>query len=269
MSTIKIITIINYKGGTAKTTTTKNMAAILARNYDKKILCIDLDASGNLSSYFGHKKPDSQPCGLFRLLTEPATSAADVIEHTDDPNIDIIDSNDMIIRADIAMKLDYVNQQKFHLRSKLQSIQDQYDYIIMDSPPTENLVVINAMAASRELLIPCNVEQDSYDGVLRVMKALSAVRMYNPALDIRGVLLTQIQNNGTDKQAVALGVADLPRFKTYIRHSVQVKNSNFNRVALLDQAQDSNPAKDYENFVAEYLGVALPYPNEPYVKQHN
>ena len=267
MSTIKIITIVSYKGGTGKTTTAKNMATILAQKYDAKVLCIDLDASGNLSSYFGCKKEDNQPCGLYRLLAEESTSASDVIVHTNYENIDLIDSNDMISKADMAMKLDFVSQQQFHLRDKLQSIQDQYDYVIMDSPPTENLVVINAMAASRELIIPCNVEQDSYDGVFRVTRALSLVRQYNPALTIRGVLLTQIQRNGTDKQAIEMGVANLPKFNTYIRHSVQVKNSNFNRVALAVQDKNCKPAKDYDNFVAEYLGLPAVHPEAQYVKK--
>ena len=123
------------------------------------------------------------------------------------------------------------------------------------------------MAASRELIIPCNVEQDSYDGVFRVTRALSLVRQYNPALTIRGVLLTQIQRNGTDKQAIEMGVANLPKFNTYIRHSVQVKNSNFNRVALAVQDKNCKPAKDYDNFVAEYLGLPAVHPEAPYVKK--
>ena len=267
MSTIKIITIVSYKGGTGKTTTAKNMATILAQKYDAKVLCIDLDASGNLSSYFGCKKEEDQLCGLHRLLLDSNASASDVIQHTKYANIDIIDSNDTVTKADIAMKSDYVSPQQFHLRDKLQSIQDQYDYVIMDSPPTENLVVINAMAASRDLIAPCNVEQDSYNGVFRVVKAVSNVRQYNPALTFRGILLTQIQRNSTDKQGVEKGIADLPKFNTYIRHSVQVKNANFNRLTLAEQDKNCKPVKDYENFVAEYLGLPAVHPEAPYVKK--
>ena len=110
MSTIKIITIVSYKGGTGKTTTAKNMATILAQKYDAKVLCIDLDASGNLSSYFGCKKEEDQLCGLHRLLLDSNVSASDVIQHTKYANIDIIDSNDTVTKADIAMKSDYVHR---------------------------------------------------------------------------------------------------------------------------------------------------------------
>lgn len=242
------------KGGTGKTTTCRNFGYLLAADYGKRVLLCDLDDSGNLSASFGCRPPEGDSRCLSQLLTDRTANPRDFIIETHTPGVHIIAGNDTLKPADTAMRMDMVNPQQFRLKSQLKKLADEYDYCLLDCPPSDGLIVINALAAAQEVIIPSTVNQDSLDGIARVVRLISQVEEYNPAVILRGILMTRISNNNVDKEGLELNLG-FPKFRTYIRASVDVERSRFVNQSLREFRSSLPASIDYENFVAEYLGL--------------
>lgn len=253
-TTIKIIPILNLKGGTGKTTTARNFGYLLATDYGKRVLLCDLDDSGNLSASFECRPPEGDDMCLSKLLTDKTADPHDYIIKTRTQGVHIIAGNDTLKPADTAIRMDFVNPQQFRLKSQLKKLDGEYDYCLLDCPPSDGIIVINALAAAQEVIIPSNVNQDSLDGIVRVVRLITQVSDFNPSLSLRGVLMTRISNNRVDREGVALELP-FPKFRTYIRASVDVERSRFVNQSLREYRGSLPASIDYENFVAEYLGL--------------
>lgn len=271
-----ITTVLNLKGGVGKSTTVRQMAYILSATYGKKVLVCDLDSSGNVSDSFLQETEEGElvSCrpvpgyteGIADLITNKEADPHDYIIHTTTPNVDVIPANDTLKRAEVVLRLDQRSPQQFRLQRQLKKLGDEYDYVLLDCPPAEDLLVINALVASRHLIIPCMVNQDSMDAVIRTVNLAVEVQDFNPALEIVGVLSTRVSNNKVDREGLSVLAEQMPipRFQTYIRQSVDVERSRFSNLSLREFKKDSNPALDYDNFVAEYLGYAPVHEDAPY-----
>lgn len=271
-----ITTVLNLKGGVGKSTTVRQMAYILSATYGKKVLVCDLDSSGNVSDSFQTEGEDGElvSCrpvlgdmeGIAALITNKEADPHDFIIKTTTSNVDIIPANDTLKKAEVALRLDQRSPQQFRLQRQLKKLGDEYDYVLLDCPPAEDLLVINALVASRHLIIPCMVNQDSMDAVVRTVGLAVEEQDFNPALEIVGVLPTRVSNNKVDKEGLSVLAEMMPvnRFQTYIRQSVDVERSRFSNQSLHEFKKDSNPAIDYDNFVAEYLGYPPVHENVPY-----
>lgn len=262
---IKIITVLNLKGGTAKSTTTKNLAYLLNHDYGMRVLTGDLDCSGNLSLSFQCRPERNDTNCMSRLLIERDADPHDVIVHTAYEGLDIIPANGTLKPTDTQMRLDTHNPQQFRLRRQMAKLEHEYDYCIFDCPPAEDLVVINALAASSEVIIPTTVNQDSLDAIVRVSELIAEVQDYNPALHIRGVLFTRIRNNGVDREGVSMEIP-FPKFKTYIREAIAAERSRFMNQSIREYQASSAPAIDYDNLAAEYMGLPPVHSDAPYLR---
>ncbi|HJD60073.1 MAG TPA: AAA family ATPase [Rickettsia endosymbiont of Omalisus fontisbellaquei] len=183
---MKVIAIVNQKGGVAKTTTTVNLATAFAA-VNKKILVIDLDPQGNSSTGFGISQQQRKNT-IYQVLTN-LIELKDAIISTDIPNLEIITSNTNLSAAEL--DLTKLKDREYILMSLLEKIKILYDYIIIDCPPSLNLLTVNALVASDEVLIPMQCDFYSLEGLSHLLKTIEIVeKKLNPKIKIAGILFT-------------------------------------------------------------------------------
>ena len=192
----KIIALVNQKGGVGKTTTSINLAASLGVQ-GKKTLIVDLDPQGNASTGVGINKGDISK-SIYDLLLSRCT-AEEAIVKTDFKNLSIIPATINLAGADIELiekaKADPNFQKSFQLKLGLAQIQDKYDYIIVDCPPSLGLLTTNALSASNSVLIPVQCEFFALEGIMQLLNSIMlAQKKLNPTLEIEGVLLTMLDS---------------------------------------------------------------------------
>jgi chromosome partitioning protein len=182
----KIIAVVNQKGGVGKTTTAINLATALA-SIDYKILLIDLDPQGNASTGMGISQRDRDSTAYDLLVLD--TPIEKVIKKSNIPKIDIISSTVDLSGAEL--ELVSKTNRELTLKNKLSRVIDDYDYIIIDCPPSLGLLTVNALVASRSVLVPLQCEFFALEGLSHLLKTVELVKKrLNPNLEIEGVLLT-------------------------------------------------------------------------------
>ncbi len=262
---MNIATIVNQKGGVCKTTICRNIGYLLAAKYGKKVLLIDLDSSGNLSNFFGLRRPSNDDAGASRVLLDLNSDPADYVEKTRIKNLYLMPGNDTLGRTEKEIKSDDLLPQQNRLKLQLKKISNQFDYCFIDCPPTVTnaILVINALACSDEVLIPCPANMDAIDGVNHIINMVNTIQQYyNDQLTIRGVIFSRISRKNIDRQLLNQQLA-IPRFRTYIRESSAL--AEYSRAANLMFDEYDASAKgshDMANLAAEYLGMEYPYPEE-------
>ena len=189
------IVIANQKGGVGKTTTAVKLAASLAV-MEHRVLLVDCDPQANATSGFG-LKGKGQGTTLYHVLFEPERTR-EAIQPTAFKFLDLIPSSQDLVGAEIEL-IDKIGRE-FYLRDILSKVEDEYEFILLDCPPSLGLVTINALCAGTELLIPLQCEYYALEGIAHLMNTYDIVRRrLNPGLSILGVVLTMydIRNNLT------------------------------------------------------------------------
>ena len=182
----RIIAVANQKGGVGKSTTAINLSACLAEK-GKKVLAIDMDPQGNTTSGFGVDKNGIENT-LYELLLGEAetkdTIVKDVVE-----NLDLIPSNINLSGAEI--ELVGIDDKEFILKGITDKLRRKYDYIILDCPPSLNMLTINALTAATSVLVPIQCEYYALEGLSQVLRTIGLVRKkMNPSLELEGVVFT-------------------------------------------------------------------------------
>ncbi|WP_020059669.1 sporulation initiation inhibitor protein Soj [Bacillus sp. 123MFChir2] len=206
----KIIAIANQKGGVGKTTTSVNLGAGLAQ-VGKKVLLVDIDAQGNATTGVGIEKSDLNEC-IYNVLVEDMDVHV-VIQRTATENLDVLPATIQLAGAEI--ELVPTISREVRLQRALQPIRDEYDYIIIDCPPSLGLLTINALTAADSVIIPVQCEYYALEGLSQLLNTVRLVQKHlNKNLAIQGVLLTMLDARTN------LGLQVIDEVKKYFRDKV-------------------------------------------------
>jgi chromosome partitioning protein len=254
---IKIIAICNQKGGTGKTTSAINLATYLAL-IGKKVLLIDLDPQANATSGLGINKHDIQKSTYHILLEELAIG--EIYQTTAVNNLYLAPSNLDLTGAEV--ELVGALGREHRLRKALTKTQENFDFILIDSPPSLGLLTINALCAADSVLIPVQCEYYALEGLTQLFKTIKLVRdNLNPQLTVEGVILTMADfRTNLTKEVIheARSYVKERVYETIIPRSIRLSESpSFGKpIALYDK--NSIGAQKYEQLTQEILGLPLP-----------
>ncbi|MGN0806570.1 MAG: ParA family protein [Candidatus Coproplasma sp.] len=201
----KVISFTNKKGGVGKTTTAVNMAAYCA-DLGKRVLLIDLDSQGNATTGLGFSKSALKK-SVYGVLIEEEAIAQNILP-TEVPLLDILPANVDLTGAEV--DLVYKRNREQILKNALKDVQDKYDYVFIDCPPSLGLLTINAWVASQSVIIPLQSEYYAMEGVSQLMNTISLVKNHlNPNLHIEGVVITMYDGRAVISRQIA---AEIKRF---------------------------------------------------------
>ena len=171
---MKTLSIINLKGGVAKTISTATMAYILTAERGYRVLMIDNDKQGNLSKMYDLHSYDHK--GTDSLMTERSPIMTALIRHTDYAGLDIITSNMTLINANLTVQMDQRRPQHDRFKKALSRIADQYDFCIIDNAPDINISTVNALVASDYVMIPVTIDDFALDGLSELAEQIENTR---------------------------------------------------------------------------------------------
>jgi chromosome partitioning protein len=181
----RILAIANQKGGVGKTTTAVNLAAALAA-FDKRVLLIDLDPQANATSGLGFAKNEPRPTVYGALLSGDAASA---VAETGFPNLWLLPSGRELVGAEV--ELVGRDDRESRLRFALGNLRGNYDFLLIDSPPSLSILTVNALTAADAVLVPIQTEYYALEGLSELLETIERVRnSFNPLLTIEGIILT-------------------------------------------------------------------------------
>ena len=254
---MKIISIINQKGGVGKTTTVINLASALSQ-LGKKILVIDLDPQGNATTGLGLSNLEQSDQTIYGILngTMPISG---VIKKTKFQNLDLVTSNVDLsgLEAETAGDSDRAFILKDKLTSYLNDSGSLYDYILIDCPPSLSLLTVMALVSSNSLLVPLQTEFFALEGLTQLMKTIERIKMnLNPKLDIQGILLTMYDKRNKLSSQVEQEARNYFKEKVYqtvIPRNVRLSEAPSHGVPVLVYDKNCPGSKSYYNFTDEFM----------------
>lgn len=249
---LRVIAIINQKGGVGKSTTSVNLAAALGKK-GKKVLVVDFDPQGNTTSGFGIEKENLTHCIYDALLHE--YPAEELVLETNDERVFIIPATIQLAGAEIELVSAMARETR--LKELLEPIQDAFEYVFIDCPPSLGLLTINALAAADSVLIPIQCEYYALEGVTKLLESMRMVKgRINKGLETFGVLMTMYDSRTSLSNQVVEEVrnyfGDLT-FNTCIPRSVRVSESPSYGMPVVDYAPNNKAAIAYMDLADEVI----------------
>jgi chromosome partitioning protein len=250
----RIVSLANQKGGVGKTTTAINLAASLAA-CERKILLVDLDPQANATSGVGVSK--NERTSMYPVLVD-GMNIRDIIRETELPNFHIAPSSVDLVAAEVELS-DAVGRE-FHLRHALEPIASEYDYVLIDSPPSLGLLTINGLTAADSVLVPMQCEYFAIEGVAQLLNTIDRVRDFlNTQLEIEGIALTMYDERINLARQVAQEVRNHfgdKVYKTVIPRNVRLSEApSFGKPIILYDIR-SRGSEAYINLAKEFIGRA-------------
>jgi len=248
----KVIAIANQKGGVGKTTTAVNMSAAMGK-LGRKVLMVDIDPQGNATSGLGVNKKDIAH-STYDLMIAGARFS-EVVVKTPYEKLDLLPSN--IHLAGVEIELVEMEQRTYRLKQALAQAKADYDYIVIDCPPSLGLITLNAFTAADAILVPIQCEYYALEGLSQLVATMRQVkRMYNSQLDLEGVLLTMYDTRLNLTNQVA---AEVKRFfpnkvyKTVIPRNVRLSEAPSHGQPVQYYESSSKGAEAYNELAREFL----------------
>ena len=249
----KVIAIANQKGGVGKTTTAVNLAACLAQK-GRKVLMLDEDPQGNATSGLGFDKRDIKKCVYDTLIND--VPMKDVLLHSDYENLDVIPATIQLAGAEIEL-VSLINREG-RLKNALERVKHDYDYVLIDCPPSLGLLTINALTAANSVLVPIQCEFYALEGVSQLMNTIKLVqRNLNPALKLEGVLMTmfdQRTNLSSDVVGEVRKYFNTKMYNTIIPRNVRLSEAPSHGQPVIVYDPKSKGAQVYSELAQEVLG---------------
>lgn len=248
----KTIAILNQKGGVGKTTTAVNLAACIGA-MGKKVLLTDIDPQGNSTSGFGIDKRRI-PVSSYEVITGVKTAGQAVIK-SEFSNVDLIVSNMNLAGAELEI-IDRPNRESL-LKTALADVWNNYDYIFLDCPPSLGLITLNALTCADTFLVPIQCEYYALEGLSQLMATVRQIkRLYNPYIELEGVLLTMYDGRLNLTQQVVEEVKKFfPQkvYKTTIPRNVRLSEAPSFGLPVIYFDKSSKGALAYNELAAEFL----------------
>ena len=245
---MSIISIVNQKGGTGKTTTSINLGSALAQS-GKKVLLIDMDAQGNLGYSFGMNGDHT-----ISDVLEGEKTITEVIQQSVE-GLDIISSDMRLV--DIELSLIDLDERQSVLNSHIDQVKAIYDYILIDCPPSLSILAVNALFASDKVIIPMLMEVLSLQGLDQIVQTIEKINSsYGQSLEVLGILPVMVDKRRKLSEEVKEYINenyDVRIFDSMIRNNVKASEAPSFGQSVVHYAPRSNSAQDYLNFSAEFL----------------
>jgi len=248
----KIVAVANQKGGVGKTTSAVNLSAAVG-DLGKRVLLVDIDPQGNATSGYGINKRDLN-CSTYEMLVNGAL-AKDVVLKTRFKNVDVLPSNMSLAAAEV--ELVEIEKRETRLKISLVPLVENYDFIFIDCPPSLGIITINALCAADSVLVPIQCEYYALEGLSQLISTVRQVkRLYNPVLDIEGVLLTMYDGRlNLTQQVIAEVKKFFPRkvYGTFIPRAVRLSEAPSFGEPILYYDSRSKGSEAYTQLAKEFL----------------
>ena len=254
---MKVISIINQKGGVGKTTTVINLASALSQQ-GKKILVIDLDPQGNATTGLGLSNTEQSDQTIYGVLNG-TMSISSVIKKTKFQNLDLISSNVDLsgLEVETAGDSDRAFILKGKLTAYLKGSSDLYDYILIDCPPSLSLLTVMALVSSDSLLVPLQTEFFALEGLTQLMKTIERIKVnLNPKLEIQGILLTMYDRRNKLSSQVEQEARDYFKekvYKTVIPRNVRLSEAPSHGLPCVVYDKACSGSKSYFKLAEEFI----------------
>ncbi len=246
----QVVVFANQKGGVGKTTTAVNLGTYLALA-DRRVLLVDFDPQGNLSSSVGHGQAES---GVYEVLVGQATATSAIVP-TGVSNLELLPST--IDLSGATVELVEADSREGFLKRAIAPLRDSYDYLLIDSPPSLGILTINGLAAADKVVIPLQCEYFALEGLTQLLKSIEKIQQsVNPTLDILGIVFTMYDSRTRLAQDV---VQEVIRyfgrrvFRTIIPRNVRLSEAPSHGLTIHGYDPECAGAKSYQKLAEEVL----------------
>jgi chromosome partitioning protein len=249
-----VISVASQKGGTGKTTTSISLAAGLARR-GKKVLLVDTDSQANSSKVL---------LGNYQDLSTPQTLYATILERqplpihpTGLPNLSVVPSHILLSNTDIELTT-AIDHREARLKAQLDGVRNEYDYVLIDCPPTLSWLTINAFTASDRVLVVVSPGYFELDSIVQISKTIQEVRaFFNPALELLGFLFTMSDPTINSETSLRLLRQTYTRqvLTTVIPRNVDIRDAHFNKQDIFTFNAQAKAAQAYDRLIGELFAL--------------